>query len=172
MDGDFEHNEALGLVREGKKYIVDVRSEVAKLGVAAFCEINNHSLMWAHYADQYRGICIAYDFSKLRDFMKSGVIFTRISYADKVTKLTRVRDDTAMVAKRVMSRKTRGWLYEREWRMIAPSSGQHHYSHECAKRVILGHRMPRKWRTRLETELKREKISTSVLDPRQLIASL
>lgn len=172
MEGEFQHSRSLGLVGAGADYVRRVKKEITKVGIAAFCEVPNHALMWAHYADQYRGICVSYNFSKLRQYMDDDVVFTRVAYVDRTAKLSRVRDDEDMVARRILARKTRTWVYEREWRMLSSGTGKQDYSHECVVRVVLGHKMPDEWRRKVEQRVAGiGRIKISRLDPQKLNTS-
>ena len=55
---------------------------IAKLGVASFAETFDHEPMWAHYAGQFDGICICYNFMRLLDSITDGV-FVRMNYSEQ-----------------------------------------------------------------------------------------
>lgn len=42
-----------------------IRDNKAQIGICSFSEVYDHELMWAHYANQFTGICVAYSFSRL-----------------------------------------------------------------------------------------------------------
>lgn len=51
----------------GKKKIIEqMKWQKESTGICCFSETPTNELMWAHYADEFRGICLAYDFSDLR----------------------------------------------------------------------------------------------------------
>ncbi len=41
--------------RSIRRSIVDNKS---RIGMCSFSEVRNHELMWAHYADQFSGVCV------------------------------------------------------------------------------------------------------------------
>ncbi|MBA3448029.1 MAG: DUF2971 domain-containing protein [Pseudaminobacter sp.] len=45
--------------------------------------------MWAHYSDEFAGICVAYRFARLREALSDEVTFSRVSYADKPPKMSK-----------------------------------------------------------------------------------
>src|ERR1700728_66067 len=49
-----------------KQNILDSKSTI---GIASFAESYENELMWTHYADEYRGVCIAY----ITDFLQRGL---------------------------------------------------------------------------------------------------
>lgn len=104
------HRAIRAAVRDNKSYI----------GMCSFSEVHDHELMWAHYADQFRGICISYSLSKLLKGLPREVTFVRMFYNETEPTIHRTTDDPGQLAKMVLSYKNYRWLYEREWRMFAP----------------------------------------------------
>jgi len=102
--------------RDARRAIVDNKTEI---GMCSFSEVHDHELMWAHYADQYRGICIGYSFAKLLDHLDDDVSFVRMYYNEAVPIVRHSSQEPADAAKMVLSYKNYRWLYEREWRMFS-----------------------------------------------------
>jgi hypothetical protein len=91
-----------------------VHSLVQKeLGVCSLTEDPLNRLMWSHYADSSRGVCIQLDVSQ------SALLLTamQVSYSDEMPVITRALEpeplDEAVVA---MTHKSAAWKYEKEWR--------------------------------------------------------
>jgi hypothetical protein len=124
--------------RDTRRAIVDNKTQI---GMSSFSEVHDHELMWAHYADQYRGICIAYSFAKLLDSLGDDVSFVRMYYNEMVPIIRHSRQEPADVAKMVLSYKNYRWLYEREWRMFAPLGKAPYADKSCVARVYLGSRI-------------------------------
>ena len=90
-------------------------------GVVSFTERDNCPLMWSHYGDQHRGICIGYSVTTLSE----GDVH-RVEYGG--SRIVLVSDVSAMldgdsdargrVDQAVLLRKATNWDYEREWRLI------------------------------------------------------
>lgn len=76
-------------------------------------------LMWSHYADQHRGLCIGYrfDYAKLREV----ALIRKVGYpeSDDLEVLT-ANDlhDTDSSVEKLLLKKSRLWRYEGEWRFI------------------------------------------------------
>ena len=66
MEGFYSESKLLEKARDIGGIRAAIASRKTMIGMCAFSEVFNHELMWAHYADQFRGICITYDFFKLR----------------------------------------------------------------------------------------------------------
>jgi len=78
--------------------------------VLSFTDDPAHPLMWAHYADAHRGICLGFR----RDAL--GAV-ARVRYPQRVPRLgsdlsAERRRDIAFLTKRAP------WAYEREWRLV------------------------------------------------------
>ena len=87
--------------------------------MCSFSEAYDNELMWAHYADQFTGICIAYSLSKLLRKLGDDATFVRMYYNEVVPTVYHVKKNPDDLAKMVLSNKNYRWLYEREWRMFA-----------------------------------------------------
>lgn len=89
-----------------------------------------NALMWAHYANSYAGICIEYDFNKLKDFV--GFIY-KVDYTqprpiisikdlgsikEGKFEVLEITDETAWKLINYMLVKDKVWNYENEWRII------------------------------------------------------
>ena len=161
MEGLFTSSK---LLRESEDYRTirdSIRDNKSQLGMCSFSEVHDHELMWAHYADQFRGICIAYNFSKLRDGLADDDNFcAHVLQRDRANDSS-LRPRTGQLAKMVLSYKNYRWLYEREWRMFASLGKASYRPTNCVTRVYLGSRIEDDDRIRITNSLKRLKIKTS-----------
>lgn len=140
MEGFYTSSKRL---RESANY-KSIRSLIADnkamLGICSFSEIHNNELMWAHYADQFRGICVAYRFSSLLSNLGRGVEFIRLTYRENAPTVPSNKKPEYL-AKRVLSCKNYRWLYEREWRMFAVQGLVTYKRVKCVQCVYLGSRI-------------------------------
>lgn len=95
--------------------------------VTCFSASSDSTLMWAHYADSNKGICISYDFNQLPlDDLKRLLIFP-VAYSsspvylsdllnDKVRKICPYPIDTAVLCAAL--NKADVWCEEKEWRLV------------------------------------------------------
>ncbi|PSU74735.1 hypothetical protein CTM93_20160 [Photobacterium phosphoreum] len=67
---------------------IDIRKDILESNVCCFSKKDRDSLMWSHYADGMRGLCIVYDKSSLHD---SGVKLCDVEYTKSVIK-TNIED--------------------------------------------------------------------------------
>lgn len=95
--------------------------------IKCFSESNKNNLMWAHYADSYKGVCVEYDISKLTDttvlkqifpvcYLETRRMFGSIEhlmeYIKQETEEKELRD-----TKGIFLAKSNIWKYEKEWRI-------------------------------------------------------
>ena len=114
-------------------FYADLRERIAKsFGILSLSEIEDSLLMWAHYADEHRGVVLEFEGShpyfnrRLHDHDVARsvrpVVYTPqrprraiVSYsADDGDFLDRLANDFFLV-------KSPEWSYEREWRMLLPA---------------------------------------------------
>jgi hypothetical protein len=118
-----------------------IRKNKANTGICSFSETHDHELMWAHYANQFRGICISYNFSRLLKALPNSTKFVRMYYNESVPTLHPSSRNSQQLARMVLSYKNYRWLYEREWRMFADQGAIHYEDAKCITRVYLGARI-------------------------------
>ncbi len=161
MEGLFSSSRRL---RENEDYRAIRQSIVqnkSQIGMCSFSEVRNHELMWAHYADQFSGVCVSYSFSKLQRFLPDNVSFVRMFYDETEPIVHSTHIAHSDLAKMVLSYKNHRWLYEREWRMFAPEQGNVHYRDTaCVTTVYLGSRISEAHRRGITDRLKESGIRT------------
>jgi hypothetical protein len=102
--------------REAAKQICSDMAD--KVGIASFCDTYENELMWAHYAENYTGMCIEYNTDALVAGLPEDVSLVRLDYDDLPPKILGKKDYEAIKA--ILSQKKGSWAYEREWRVIRP----------------------------------------------------
>lgn len=115
--------------------------EKVQTGIASLCETWDNELMWAHYADEFRGICVSYSFDKLLRGLPESCALSRIAYGDKPYHLHSTAFRQQDRARAILSTKSLRWSYEREWRLFAEETGRAHFNTDAVSSVYLGARM-------------------------------
>jgi hypothetical protein len=128
--GDFRKDEAAIYC-----YTQDLRQEIKgllyeemrKSGVLSLAEHWDCPLMWSHYADEHRGLCIEYDLADHKcehlfrvDYATSGDIKVSDLFEWKVRGSATAEHS---VRNSFFYAKAKQWRYEREWRDVAKTSG-------------------------------------------------
>lgn len=91
--------------------------------ICCFSEINNNILMWSHYADNHKGICVAYS---TEDLLKAArkhrkritTILTPVYYSDEVEVLSCFSNENISKSAYSFQKKASCWSYEKEWRLM------------------------------------------------------
>jgi hypothetical protein len=107
-----------------------VNRSLKRHGVFSLAEKWNCPLMWSHYGDQHRGICIEYltkdRLKKARidkvEYGGSRNITTKDLYHIFVDESKEIRERTV---KQIYYSKAKQWKYEREWRALNDFPGTH-----------------------------------------------
>jgi hypothetical protein len=90
-------------------------------GVACFSECNDNLLMWGHYADSYKGICLEFRSGQAPFEMLHEVNYATSFPVPKLIEILKRRDAQQELMKTVYCTKSRDWSYEKEWRAINES---------------------------------------------------
>lgn len=104
-----------------------IQDEVKKThatGVLCLSEKVDSPLMWSHYGQQHRGVCIEYDASKLASSSIRRVVYggDRQISADCLLKWIEGGDLISQheVERASLLTKSSEWRYEKEWRLLGP----------------------------------------------------
>jgi hypothetical protein len=137
----------------GKMYSLRLK----QIGICCFSDIPNNNLMWSHYADGHRGICLVFSTKSLLNCGRfSGV---KVSYSNDVPKFNIVRErqrygSTAQFNFRfdqtVYGTKTTDWGYEREHRLVSHTQGKNQWPNSALVGVIFGAKISQSDRKNLE----------------------
>lgn len=113
------------MVARGIKHELD--EEMRNRGVFSLSATWKSGLMWSHYADEHRGICIEYD-TRDQDHPTLSPVDYRGPRALKASDLYRWKVQTNAEAERRIFEtyfytKSNEWRYEREWRQVDDKNG-------------------------------------------------
>lgn len=116
---DVQISEEAVLYPERLLRILEVHHEKMRntLGICALTTDAHNPLMWSHYSDEHRGICVQLDVSRdLRNLFAHPVEYSNTFPV--------IRDLFRPVADRAdllpFLRKSEHWSYEKEWRLVDP----------------------------------------------------
>ncbi len=96
-------------------------------GIVSLAERANCPLMWSHYGDQHKGVCIGYSIPARAagDLHKISYGGSRQIAASAVAAMLDGDEDARRkVDDAVLTKKAIDWRYEREWRLIGPRGPQ------------------------------------------------
>ena len=113
--------------KEAERWLLtlEIESELLKRydkGVCCFSSVYKNPLLWSHYADQHRGMCIGYDLIRNPEPCIHKVIYggSRIVKTSLIMKAVIDRDPEAneILDQNILLKKASQWRYEREWRLL------------------------------------------------------
>jgi len=115
------------------KFVSDRIKEVTNSkGVFCCSESAINVLMWSHYADAHKGVCLKFNISKDIDLFEHT---HKVKYYWKYPKFDFFKEND--LANRLFA-KSKHWKYEKEIRTIKMKSGLYKFNKECLKEVIFG----------------------------------
>jgi len=113
-----------------------------RAGICCFTEVNDDILMWSHYANCHRGVCLEFS-SANGPFREAQAVEYGGEYPslDLVAIVTR---EGLRATAPWMLRKADHWLYEKEWRVLdfETGPGAKAFPPSCLTGIILGCRIP------------------------------
>src|ERR1700751_5625042 len=80
MEGRFSSSRLLRKSPDHQAIREAIIGNKARIGICSFSEVHDNELMWAHYADHFKGICIAYSMRLLLAGHGEDVKFVRMFY--------------------------------------------------------------------------------------------
>lgn len=89
-----------------------------KVGVLCVSTKRDDILMWSHYADSHRGICLEFDGTA--PFMAHA---QKIKYADERIAINPYKDTPNVMMEKSLLIKSNHWEYESEWRLLRYGKG-------------------------------------------------
>lgn len=123
---------------------------ISSLGVVCFSESSSNILMWSHYADSHKGICLVYDSEKrpIKNWKKYK--FHKIKYdVNRQIDILTVGFENAFFA--LLTTKSIDWVYEKEHRLISiRGPGYQKAQMGSLKGIILGPRIKENAKNLLE----------------------
>lgn len=129
---------ACGII-DGKTIIKQLIKEViSSMGYYCMTSKPDNLLMWAHYADSHKGVCLKFDI--LKD-LESFLVPVPIDYNPQYINFDVLADNILNVVRR----KSPDWKYEDEYRIIKTDfQGPWKIKPECLVEIIFGCRTPGK----------------------------
>ena len=128
-------------------FVERIQKDIQTMGVSSSSIELRNSLMWSHYADSHKGVCLYYEIPT--EFLGPDTIhaWSPVTYGEELLTnwLINELDDgpdlagaTIEILKRVMGIKKKEWEYEKEGRLIQFESGSVGIPREFLKQICFG----------------------------------
>ena len=105
---------------------VQYNYRIENFGIFSLTEDPHNIVMWSHYADSHKGICVGFDMQEFDKccntiFTQSGLIIDlhKIEYKDKFPVFERDKMSVEDHGVKPLITKSEYWNYEKEWRLIS-----------------------------------------------------
>ena len=94
-----------------------------KFCLCCFSQTPHSNLMWGHYAEKHTGFCLEYDISRLPEQLQliMPIVYTEAPFdASLLLDMCGIEDEYVQLCPLLF--KSKDWSYEKEWRIILPST--------------------------------------------------
>lgn len=109
----FDTNNKLKYITENEERIRNIiKAEIAHFGVVSFSTDEDNVLLWSHYADNHKGLCLKFNLP----FDIPENLF-KVEYANKLPHFDLANNTNYRQA---LTTKALSWKYENEWRALYP----------------------------------------------------
>lgn len=110
---------------------------LSRVGICSLSEVGDNVLMWSHYADSHRGVCLR--FSKPARVDKDFYLASKVRYSTDRPVVHVMRHSEEEWVTGSLLTKAEEWGYEREWRQFDLNGpGFHPFRPGLLDAVILG----------------------------------
>lgn len=93
-----------------------VQATLGAAGIYSLSARHLDPLMWPHYADNHRGVCVRFDMQALID--ADDLVPFRVLYENERPTCDTVREPTEIWLNKAVLTKGQPWAYEEEWRIV------------------------------------------------------
>ncbi len=101
----------------------DAKGQMKNYGVLALSEVNDNILMWSHYADKHRGICIEFERTDTNDLGNWDHCIP-VLYQQELPSFYPLELENSKAVTKALSTKGEYWTYEREWHILTYESNK------------------------------------------------
>lgn len=136
-------------------YRKKIENQLAQTGICSFSKTRKNQLMWAHYADEHKGVCIGFNEKLLRtegsgiypidvtyqDVYPFDDIIKRFHYYENSPGTNNVQSIAGDIFNSVLGTKYSSWRYERERRLVFVRSEAIKFFPKAINSVAFGLRM-------------------------------
>jgi hypothetical protein len=109
------------------------KSVLDKIGILCLAPKWNNMLLWAHYANMHRGLCVG--------FHSSADIFPlaqKVRYSEELPLIQRPADDPETVIMKALYTKAKCWEYEEEWRILKHTFSEREQAQMIERCLVAG----------------------------------
>lgn len=134
-------------------------------GICCFTDTLTSGPFWGQYAKDAAGFCIEYDVAVLLKRLDPSIDLVRMYYANEAPTVSSFGSDPQrVIARTILSHKSKAWQHESEWRLLSNTPKQlvSYGDSSCVSRIFVGPYAKPTLRTALTTfcsRLRKQKIN-------------
>lgn len=152
---------------ERKAYEEYLHHQLSSAGICSFSKARKNQLMWSHYADEHKGVCIGFKEHKIRpqgsniypidvtyqDEYPFQEIIERFNYFERIHGMNNLKSIVGDILISILGTKYTSWKYERERRLVFVKSIAHKFEPDAINSIAFGLRMTERDRQTLRNLL-------------------
>lgn len=122
-------------------YLDTFRKGIEELGILSLANSNENLLMWSHYAEDHKGMCLEFQRrpdSALGDSESCNPVNYIDNHPTLKTKSLVDKIDALASKRRILYSKSKHWMYEQEWRHIVEDGNKLHTWPAPLKAIFFG----------------------------------
>lgn len=128
-----------------KKFYDILEQNGGALKICSFTQNFENEIMWAHYAENSKGICFEFDFTSIQNIENT---LKQVNY----TNATPVANElTLEELHRLFTIKREAWRYEEEWRLLVHNYSYLKFEPINLKRILFGSRISKERKEEIKT---------------------
>ena len=128
--------DSINIAGKWEKTINDsIKNIIERTGICCFAENERNLLMWSHYTDSHKGVCLKFDVLKDPNFF---VFPMHINYRDDYPHYNHIQNKQDLINSLILS-KSNDWKYEQELRVIKVNkTGLFEFEKDSLVEIIFG----------------------------------
>lgn len=115
-----------------------IQENIASLGIFSLSKSFAIHSLWAHYADNHKGICIEYDLEELTAKNRHLYQCINVIYSKNPPDIGTSDISNDQLLQKMIGTKHLSWASEQEFRIICDIQGKNYYRSDAVKSIILG----------------------------------
>lgn len=121
-----------------KKYVNNFSENFEIFRMTCLTKIENNLLMWAHYANNHKGICVGYEIKIDSDILLKKIKYTGMEIKRKNSEDIFENMEKILTLEDSFFIKHKNWSYENEYRIVHLDSSTLYYNNVVVKEIIFG----------------------------------
>jgi hypothetical protein len=128
-------------------------------GVSCFSKSYLKTLLWSHYSDKHKGVCLGFKFIPTNE--TNNLLIMSVNYTKSIRPLSILRERDVVLFYWIFT-KSHVWAYEEEVRaIILNQNGNIPFEHNCLREVYFGVKTTKQQKEELIRVLKEQKYNVS-----------